>query len=62
MKGVPFPKVSRYRTESRLRDLYNHTIVARDKTNQGGWTNVVCTTDVNLWGSSGLNVKPTDEV
>ena len=59
MKDVPFPKMGRYKTESRLKDLYNHTVMALG-TNQGGWTNVVCTTHVNLWGSS--TYKPTDEL
>ena len=57
MKHVPFPKLGRYQTVLRLRDLYNHTVIARG-VNQGGWTNVVCTTDVNLWGSS----SSTDEL
>ena len=59
MKHVPFPKLGRYQTVLRLRDLYNHTVIARG-VNQGGWTNVVCTTDVNLWGSS--SSTPADEL
>ena len=42
------------------RDLYNHSIIARANLNQGGWTNVVCTSEVRLWGSSAF--KPADDV
>lgn len=50
MSGVRFPsKEASYATHSRLRDLYNHSVVLFGE-NQGGWTNVVCTTERRLWG------------
>ena len=48
MKGVPFPNEKSYRAISRLHDLYNHSVIVLGG-NQGGWTNVICTTEKRMW-------------
>lgn len=52
MRGVPFPpKLGRYPTRTRLHELHNFSVMLWGE-NQGGWTNVLCTTERRIWGSS----------